>query len=249
MRATLTALFHGVSGIGKSWLGATTPGPRLILDAEGRARFAAENAPGAVGIVFWDPMTANPPVADGTWDTCIVQVLNFQTIDQVFQWLRSGQHPFVSVTMDSLMEVQKRCVDMLVPGVSALERDNYGELLRRVEKLVRDYRDLVSNPSNGVDCMIFITGSKQNDKGEWTPILTGAIRDTLPFYIDVVGYYYKQPTAEGTFARGLLVEQQPGFIAKDGTNRLITAYGSTIWNPNITEMMGYLNGKAAPTAA
>ena len=40
MTNRLKALVHGDSGVGKSWLGASTPGPRLILDVEGGSHFA-----------------------------------------------------------------------------------------------------------------------------------------------------------------------------------------------------------------
>jgi hypothetical protein len=240
LEATLTALIHGESGVGKSWLGDTVPGPRLILDAEGRARYTPSGPK-----VFWDPAKEGPPAYDGTWETCIVVIHDFNAMHLVYQWLRSGQHPFVSVVVDSLMEVQKRCVDMIVPGVGKIEWDNYQELLRRVEKLVREYRDLTLIPANGVRTVIFITGSKQNDKDKWVPILQGALRDLLPFYIDVVGWYHIRPEADGVDNRGLLIAKQPGYEAKDGTNRLVSHYGPVIVNPNITELMQLLNGGLA----
>lgn len=224
---TLTALFHGPSGVGKSWLAATAPKPLLVLDAEGRARYAPSGRK-----VFWNPAAEAPPVHDGTWDTCIVNVVDYQTVAQVYQWLRSGQHPFISVVMDSLMEVQRRCIDAMVPGTTALDRDHYGVLLREIEKKVREFRDLVLIPAVHVKVVLFITGSNTET---YKPLLTGGIREQLPYYIDVVGYLFKQANAEGVFERKMLVDEQPPFTAKDGTNRLKSHFGPVITLPESGE--------------
>lgn len=190
----------------------------------------------------WDPTQGAPPTFDGTWSTCIVRVVDFNTLALVYQWLRSGQHPFRSVTLDSLMEIQKRCVDVINPGVSALSWDNYGELLRQIDKLVRDYRDLVMIDSNNVDVVIFLAGSETDDKGTVRPMMQGKIRKWLPFYMDVVGYYYKVPGPAGGWARGLLIDQQPGFVAKDGTNIFVSAHPEgVIWQPHLEGMLNQLN--------
>lgn len=230
---TLTALIHGASGAGKSWLAATAPKPLLVLDAEGRARYAPSGPK-----VYWNPAAEAPP-ALGTlveyngqmvpWQTCIVQVVDYRTVDAAYQWLRSGQHPFMSVVMDSLMEVQRRCIDSLVPGTQALERDHYGTLLREIEKKVREYRDLVLIPQNGIKVVLFITGSNTET---YKPLLTGAIREQLPYYIDVVGYLFKAMQPDSSWLRQLLVDEQPPFTAKDGTNRLKAAYGPIIALPD-----------------
>lgn len=247
--ATLTALLHGPSGVGKSWLGDTAPKPLLILDAEGRARYGRYSGPK----VYWDPRTGPPPRVDGTWATCIVTVADFMTVDLTRQWLRSGQHDFVSVKIDSLMEVQKRCIDIKVPGTQALERDHYSILLRELEKVVREFRDLPLVPETGVRVVLFITGSNSETH---KPLLVGALREQLPYYIDVVGYMFKSALPDGLFQRCLLVDEQPDFTAKDGTDRLKTHYGSVIPLPDdgtqyIEQFYTLLQngGVAAPAAA
>lgn len=233
---TLTALIHGPSGVGKSWFASTAPKPLLVLDAEGRARYAPSGRK-----VYWNPtdgtvvrgdgtavaqvVAGGPPAYDGTWDTCIVQVWDYATVAAVYSWLRSGQHHFISVVMDSLMEVQRRCIDAMVPGTKALERDDYNVLLREIEKKVREFRDLVLIPQVHVRVVLFITGSHSET---FKPLLTGGIREQLPYYIDVVGYLFKQLSPEGQFNRFLLVDEQPPFTAKDGTNRLKAHFGPII---------------------
>lgn len=232
-------LVHGESGVGKSWLADTAPAPRLILDAEGRAKYTPSSPK-----VSWDPMKSGPPAYDGSWETCVVNVLDFNVMDLVYQWLRSGQHPFTSVVIDSLMEVQKRCIDNLV-GINPLDQQDWGTLLRKLDALVRSYRDLtlLENPASVI---IFITGSTQRGSSEkWVPMLQGSLRDTLAYSLDVVGYYYVRVTESGP-QRELLVDKLPGFEAKDGTGKL---NGPIIVSPNIEEMVKLLHvqGKAEVT--
>lgn len=253
MRTTLTALIHGESGVGKSWLADTVPAPRLILDAEGRAKYTPSGPK-----VGWDVRAGGPPRYDGTWQTCIASVPDFDTLQLAYQWLRSGEHDFVSVSLDSLMEAQKRCIDQTA-GVNALKFDDWGTVLRKLEGLVRSYRDLTLVPSNKVQVVVFIVGTKNID-GTLHPLLQGQLRDTVPYYIDVVGYYFKQAVVDevGTTShtRALLIDQQPGFIAKDNTDRLITAYPGGIIYPhpgekgvNLSNLFALLDvNQAAPAA-
>jgi hypothetical protein len=232
MRTTLTALIHGDSGVGKSWLAASSPGPRLILDAEGRAKYAPSAAPK----IYWDPKVSGPPASDGTWDTCICPIADFDTLSSAFTWLRSGQHHFQSIVIDSLMEAQKRCIDA-VAGTSALDHQDWGTLLRRVEALVRGYRDLTLLPNNTASVVLFIVGTVNAD-GKQRPLLQGQFKDTVPYYMDVVGYYFKQPVVaeDGVtitgYQRSLLVDSQPGYVAKDGTGQLVAAYPTGVVTPD-----------------
>lgn len=247
MKTTLTMLVHGESGAGKSWFASGAPGPRLVLDAEGRAQYAPSGRK-----VYWDPMREEPPVNDGTWDTCIATVTEFDQMQSVYQWLRSGKHPFVSVIIDSLMEIQKRCIDK-VAGTNQLTQQDWGTVLRRLEALVRSYRDLTLLTENPVACVVLVVGTVEVD-GTRRPLLQGALRNTVPYYLDVVGYVFTQqvPSDDGTtmqLKRMLLTQPQPGFVAKDGTGLMEPVMeipdpreGETAL-VNIVEMMR-ANGKA-----
>jgi hypothetical protein len=246
MPVRLTALFHGPSGIGKSWLGQTTPTPRLVIDAEGRGRYPFQSQGDRK--VFWNPSTDPGPPEMDEFDTCLVDLTDYNQLSSIYTWLRSGQHPFRSVTLDSLMEIQRRCRDMVNPGIEALSWDNYGELLRRIEALVRQYRDLTLVPQCHIDAVIAIVGSEKNEQtGEQQLMLEGRMRRTAPYYFDVVGFLHNQPQADGSQVRSLLVNNQPGFLAKDATDLLP---GPVIPNPNVVEMMDCLrNGQHEGVAA
>ena len=239
MKTTFTALIHGNSGVGKSWLAATAPAPRLVLDAEGRAKYA----PSLLPKIGWDPRGGPPPSADGTWDTCVVSVADFETLTTAYQWLRAGQHQFTSIVLDSLMEAQKRCIDSVV-GVNALDQADWGTLLRKVEALVRSYRDLTLIETNPACVVVMVCGTRTGAKsGKQEPLLQGQFADTVPYYLDVVGYLYKQPNEDGTYTRSMLVDEIPGYVAKDGTGMLP---GPVIALPNIAALYELLKANGQP---
>jgi hypothetical protein len=217
-RTTMTAVLHGESGTGKSWLGGTVVSPRLILDIEGRAKHIGTKG----RTIFWDLEGGQPPPQDdGTWDTCIAQVTKFSTLPTAYQWLRSGQHPFRGVSVDSLMEAQKRWVDQNM-GDNQLRTQDWGAVLRALETFVRNMRDVVQYDESHVDQVAIICGSVPDDRGRARPLLQGSFKNTLPYYVDVVGWLsiLPNPTDPTQMQRVLNVGPTPWAIAKDGTGKL-----------------------------
>ncbi len=226
----LSLVIHGESGTGKSWLGDTSPSPRLILDAEGGSRFTPSQPK-----VYWDPITGPPPVGA---ETVIVMVRDFGTMSYVFQWLNAGQHDFKSIVLDSVTELQKRCIDAIV-GTSQMRLQDFGELLREMETLIRQFRDLHMHPVNPIPVSVLITTTKQDNSGTFRPHVAGQLALSLPYFVDVVGYLYNKPNPETQLMdRALLVTSTPGFIAKDRTDRL----GHELINPNIVDMVTAVYG-------
>jgi hypothetical protein len=238
-RTTLTSLIHGESKIGKSYLGDTTPAPRLIIDLEGRAKYLPSVRAGKA--VYWDPRAGGPPAHDGTWDTCVATVIEYDALDLIFQWLRSGQHPFISAVLDSLMEAQKRFIDANY-GTRALDQQAWGEILRVLEGLVRKYRDTTQVGGNPLRVVVFVAGSKDRNN-KLSPFLQGQIADGVAYYIDLIGYYFKAPQADGSFVRSLLIEQQPGFVAGDGTGIFVEHYGPVIATPDFGQLYQLLQSQ------
>lgn len=250
---TLSLVVHGESGVGKSWLGDTTPAPRLVLDAEGGSRFTNSRKYRVPDGKGWDGKSA-PPVWDGTWDTCAVTTRDFATIATVFQWLASGQHPFRSVTLDSLTEIQKRCLDA-VAGVNQPTQQDWGELLRKMEKLVRDFRDLTLHPTKPLEAVVIICVTSTKE-GRAKPHVQGQLAVTLPYFVDVVGYLFVQADEHNQPVRRLAVQPLGPYDAKDRTNRL----GLVVDHPNVETMLARVYGRhdvppsqdtpyAPPTAA
>ena len=234
---TVSGIIHGESGAGKTWLLETMPGPRLIADTEGRTKYL-RNTPK----VEWDPRTQDPnSLAIEANTTIIAKVRSYPELDMVVQWLTSGKHPFRSFGLDSATESQKRKKDNIT-GENQMQLQNWGELLRAIEKLARGIRDLTDHPTNPLACALMVAGTHEKN-GQLRPMLEGAISLNIPYYVDLNGYLYTVLDPEtGTLRRALQIQPFNNIVAKDGTDLLTQHYGHTIYSPNFTEILGVLNG-------
>lgn len=250
----LTVLVHADSKVGKSTLSITTPAPRLILDGEMAYRFLAE----LTTQVFWDPMTERPPepgfgriepspnspVVAVNWDTCVVIVREYSTLARAVDWLHSGAHPFVSVTIDSISEIQKRCKDQMAGLGAEMDQKKWGALLDHMERLVRGLRDLTEHPIKPLQAVV-LTSMTTNRDGKWRPYVQGQLAVTMPYFLDVIGYLYVEevpaadPTQPGTKIRRLLVSPHPQFEAGE---RVQGRLGVVVDEPNISTMIDMIFG-------
>lgn len=238
---SLGICLHGEPGTGKSWLGATAPAYRLVLDCEGGSRYTKEKK------VYWNP--AEPPPVPGSgredpnspvvtevdWRTCIVITRNFATMGLVYGWLNSGQHPFRSLVIDSITELQKRLVDDTA-GVAQPTQQDWGAILRIMEAEVRKLRDLLFHETRPLECVVLIALTHQRD-GKFRPFVKGQLELSLPGFIDVVGFLYVDMDADQQMVRKLLIAPVGEFDAKDRTDALTVAYGPVIVNPNLETMI------------
>lgn len=232
MKASISAILHGEPGSGKSWAGATAPAPRLLLDAEGGGRFCKRNHP----MVSWNPLTEAPPVYDGSWQSCFVSVQDWATFDAAHQWLASGQHPFRSVVLDSLTELQKRLVDA-VSGINQPTMQQWGEVLRRMEDKARAFRDLAVREDNSLEAVIAICLSHKRDE-QIRPFVKGSLELSLPGFFDIVAYLYTaQDEGTGQVLHQGLIAPLNNIIAKDRTNVLIEKYGPAVPEVNVSEWL------------
>jgi hypothetical protein len=239
----ISMLIHGEEGVGKSWLGQTAPAPRLVLDAEGGSKVPRRRFPDGRIVkqkkIKWDPTKEEPPEA-GDWETCHVMVRKYADIDAAYAWLNAGDHPFRSVVIDSLTEVQKRCKDSISGLDTPSERD-WGLLLIKVEGLVRAFRDLTSHPDTPLDAVVILALTHEKS-GRRRPAVQGALGTSLPGYVDLEGYLYvKENEEDGTSSRKLLITPKDGFAAKDRTHVLSEHYGSVVSNPDVEEMLEVMN--------
>lgn len=228
----LTLVVHGESGVGKSYLADTAPGPRLVFDAEGGTRWTPSKK------VVWDPKNPIPEL--GPEDTAVVTVLNLETLQRAFQWLVAGKHPFRSVILDSLTEVQNRTINA-VSGQAAPQRNDWGAILIKVDNLVRAFRDLTLNEVRPVEVVIFICGSRERGSQEHAtvrPMLQGQMAEKLPYSVDVMAYMSVSMGASGELERKALFANLDGINAKDRTGRL----GISMDSPSIPKMLDLAYG-------
>lgn len=178
----LSFLLHGLPKAGKSSLGDSGPLPRLLLDAEGAAYWTPSRK------VEWNPVQGPPPAWDGTWDTCVVYVSHIDTVAAAYKVLVSGQHPFKSLTIDSITEVQQRLIDKIA-GLKKMEFDHWGIVLRQISLMTRQFRDLIKHPTNPLWSVTFVAGTHLERKsGRWRPLVQGQSEDYLPYYVDIEGF-------------------------------------------------------------
>lgn len=178
---SLTMLLFGASKAGKSTLAATSPAPRLIIDVEAGAKFLN------VSPVAWDPTREEPPVADGTWDTCIVHVREYSVVPRTYQWLLSGKHPFKSVVIDSISELQAKALEDIA-GRDQMKTQDWGSLLREMAGFMRDMRDLTIHPTNPLECVVLTAMAREDAQGRMVPYLQGQAAVIAPYVQDVTGY-------------------------------------------------------------
>lgn len=233
MLGPFSALIIGPSGHGKTWVGSTVPPPRLIVDLEGRARYT----PNGRGATYWDGLSDPMKLPRSKTRTYIVNITGptaVQVLNSIRAWLRSGKHPFVSLDMDSLMEMQMRTSDEIRPGTAALQTQDWGTLLRTLQSFVREVHDFTRIPETGLKVAVFIAGVK-DDNGYKRPMMQGQIGSQLPYFMDIVGYLEKTRDQEGVLHRSLWIDQRPqnDLEVKDGTDIVQQTFGPCIENPNL----------------
>jgi len=180
VQRSLTIMVYGESKVGKSTFAVTAPYPRLMLDVEGGHRFLPIN------VKKWDPMLEEPPMADGTWDTVVVDVRNYDVVIKAFQWLQSGKHQFKSLIIDSISELQVKCMDSIA-GSEQMKMQQWGELLRHMGALLRDLRDLTMHPTQPLEAVVLTAMARKGQDGVYRPYLQGQLAIQAPYFYDILG--------------------------------------------------------------
>jgi len=180
IQRSLTVMVYGESKVGKSTFAVTSPYPRLMLDVEGGHRFLP------IVVKYWDPLREEPPVADGTWDTCVVQVRNYDDVIKAYQWLQSGKHQFKSLIIDSISELQVKCMDSIA-GSEQMKMQQWGELLRHMGALLRDLRDLTMHATNPLEAVVLTAMARTGQDGRYRPYLQGQLAIQAPYFYDILG--------------------------------------------------------------
>ncbi len=180
VQRSLTMMVYGESKVGKSTFAVTAPYPRLMLDVEGGHRFLP------IVVKYWDPLREEPPVADGTWDTCVVPVRDYDTVLKAYQWLQLGRHQFKSLIIDSVSELQVKCLENIA-GKQQMTQQQWGELLRHMGALLRDLRDLTMHPTAPLEAVVLTAMARQGQDARYRPYLQGQLAIQAPYFYDLLG--------------------------------------------------------------
>jgi len=244
VQRALTLLIYGASKVGKSTLASTAPKPTLMLDVEGGHRFLP------ILPVYWDPLRDPPPVPDGTWDTCVVLVNDYETVQKAYQWLRSGQHYFKSLIIDSISELQVKLFDQIA-GANQLKMQDWGEVLRRLGGLLRDIRDLTMHPINPLEAVVLTSMAKEDRDGKNHPFLQGQLAVMAPYFYDITGAVVNEtfpnpdPTQPPQMFRRMYVQSTPKWEAGE---RVQGRLGAVVEqeNLNVSRMIDMVFGPVQP---
>jgi hypothetical protein len=203
-----------------------------------------------VRLTQWVP-TQPPPRYNGTWDICVVYVQDWLSVVRTYQWLLQAEHDFTSIVVDSITDIQRRCKQAL-RGTEAMKIQDWGTLLTEMDSIIRGFRDLTMHPTHPFKVAMFIAETRQNQAGKWKPYMQGQIEVALPYWMDIVGYLYKEATADangqmtGAEVRRLLISQHPQFEAGEAVQGRL---GQVVDEPNVyqmyTQLFGSPNGQHA----
>lgn len=221
-KRALGVVVHGHSKVGKTTFAMTAPYPRLLLDVEAAARFLPNK------MIEWDPLTQPVPVADGTWDTCVVDIDNFAIAQKAFDVLKSGRHQFRSVILDSVSELQAKVIEDINSRMQ-FQTQHWGQLLTKLSFYCRDLRDLLKDKKNPIEVVVITAMTKKYDTksdgsgGIYKPFLQGQISAQLPYWFDVTSYLFEQQvmdpdTKQPVTMRRLLCDKNNEYEAGNRAN-------------------------------
>lgn len=227
-------LIYGDSGVGKTTLAGSADavpqmGPVLVIDIEGGTESLKHSYPNVE----------------------MVRVTTWKEMQEVYNVLHDGDHPYQTCILDSLTEIQKfNMYDIMndlaqkrpdldpdVPGMR-----EWGKNLEQIRRFVRGFRDL--------DIHTLFTSLAKSDKDQKTgitttkPSLSGKMADEVAAFLDVVVYYYVKQIGDGSdaeFKRLLLTTKTDSQVAKDRTGRL----PMIIEDPTMQVIYDLMTGKKA----
>lgn len=241
IRNRLFMLIHGPYGTGKTTLANTAPGPRLILDAEGGSYDVDKT------IIVWDPDEPLPEIEDKD-TSVIVDCQDWATYRKVLDLLVSGDHPFLTVVFDSLTEIQKQLKDALNPdqdfgSYTKPDWDIWDQLLVFMEKDVRKLRDL-TRPSSRKPINVVVVAASNMDEHPHRPILQGAIKRSLPGFVDLEAYLHvehiiDERSGKAQERRVIDISPHDDSVAevKCRPRLLKEKHGSEMWDPDIKRIL------------
>lgn len=222
-----------------------------MIDTEG----GVFDAPGDK--VMFDPRTEQYTTLDDqpfdpkglTKDhSVVVDVQDWGTFDDIMSILRSGKHPFETVIIDSLHELQDQLKQSIAtPGEAydpnaTFQHQAWGRLLNNLSLAMRELRNFTRRKANKPINLVIVCGS--DDEGiKAVPLLVGGIRKATAGFYDVVGYLRTAQNQHGDEIRVMQIHPSDTAVAKCRLHNLSVKYGAQITNPDIRKMIAVVNPK------
>ena len=183
---------HGVFGSGKTAFGLTGPAPRLVADVEGAAfksKYGGEK-------ILWSDWDQNSKV-----DTVVYPVKEEDDLAFIIDYLKKGEHPFETFTMDSLTLFQTKLKRELQQPGQKFNPDaefTFHAWNRVLNHMLMQCEDLLScvEPSANKPINVCLISATDREAHYMRPLLEGQIRKRLPGLVDIHGYMKMQRDKE-----------------------------------------------------
>lgn len=199
------------SGMGKTTLCATAPRPVILSAESGLLALNKKNLEKLYGV-------ANPEIS---YDTPIIQITTVQDLVDAQLWFQGAHEAsyFDTICMDSISEIGETVLTNAKRTVKD-PRQAYGELIDKMEMVIRAYRDMPRKH-------LYITAKAEAMKDELTgivkygPSMPGAkLGQKLPYFFDEVFRLGVNKTPQGVSYRFLQTQPDLQNIAKDRSGAL-----------------------------
>lgn len=204
-------LVYADAGMGKTVLCASAPNPIIVSNESGLlslspqniARVYGENAPGV------------------SYNLNVAQVTTVNDLTEILDWLEKSNEAkqFQTVCLDSISEIAEVVLNNAKRQVKD-PRQAYGELIEKMESVIRGYRDLVGKH-------VYMTAKMEPTKDEMTgvvkygPSMPGnKLQSKLPYFFDEVFRLGVNKDAQGNSFRFLQTQPDLQFVAKDRSGAL-----------------------------
>lgn len=222
------ALVYSEAGIGKTVLMATAPGPVVLSAESGLLSLRKANLERVHGV-------GNPTIC---YNMPVISIRNVDDLSEAYQWVANSHEAkqFGSVGLDSLTEIAEVVLNNAKRQVKD-PRQAYGELLEKMQTLIRLFRDL---PGKNVIMAAKMEPVKDEMTGivKYAPAMPGSkLGPQLPYYFDEVFRLGVNKDPQGNSFRYLQTQPDLQYAAKDRSGAL-----AAMEYPNLTQVISKILG-------
>lgn len=199
-------LVYGPAGAGKTVLMATAPAPLLISAESGALSLRQANLERLYGV-------GNPHIC---YNMPMIEIKTVEDLTDAYNWCATSPQAqaFQTICMDSISEIGEVVLNNAKRQVKD-PRQAYGELIEKMESVVRLFRDL---PGKNVVISAKMEPTKDELSGvvKYGPAMPGAkLANKLPYFFDEVFRLGIGQTPQGEKYRFLQTQPDLQFEAKD----------------------------------
>jgi hypothetical protein len=224
----INSLIYGVSGVGKTLLAGTAAmvdamSPVLYIDAEEGALTLSALGP------YYDRLD-------------IVQLTDWLKLQDIYDDLRKGKHPYKTVVIDSGTEIQQMAMNtvlgtsgkVLDVGITPEFKDWYKNT-EQIRRMIRAFRDLPTHTI--ITALEMDFEDPRTHKRHKRPAFSNKLAAQVPAFFDAVLYMYtREIKGDAPNERLLLTDKTDTVVAKCR----VQGVPLTMKNPTMPTIYDYL---------